>query len=251
VSRPLGGLRLAVTTLTVLPLRSPTGVDRTVAGYAMSLAPAVGAGLGAVLAGSGYLLLQYGLAPFPIAVLMVGLLALLSRGLHLDGLADTVDGLASYRPAEGALSVMATGDVGPLGAGAVAVVLLGQTAALQVLIARHDWLAIVVALVVGRSAITWCCRRGIPAARKSGLGALVAGSVPVAVPIGWLVAGLLLSWPATHRHWTGLVAVTIATAIILALLPHLRRRLGGITGDVLGAACELSTTIALLLLSVR
>jgi adenosylcobinamide-GDP ribazoletransferase len=250
VSGPLDGVRLAITTLTVLPVRSGT-VDRTSASTAMSLAPAVGATLGAVVAGLADLGLRYGLTPLPLAALLVALLALLTRGLHLDGLADTLDGLASYRESDAALAIMKSPEVGPLGVAAVAGILLLDTAALSVLIGRHDWLAVVIAVALGRSAITWCCRRGVPPARPDGLGVLVAGSVAPAVAALWTVVLLGLSWPATDRHWTGLVAVAVATGAVLLSLEHVRRRLGGVTGDVLGAACELGTGLAMLLLSVR
>ena len=92
-------VRLAVTTFTVVPLRTGE-IDRRAAGRAMALAPVIGALLGGVIA-----LVLSGLrevVPSALAgVLAVALAALLTRGLHLDGTADTVDGLGSYRTANG------------------------------------------------------------------------------------------------------------------------------------------------------
>jgi adenosylcobinamide-GDP ribazoletransferase len=241
---------LALTTLTVLPVR-PGRIDRRSAAVAMSLAPAIGAGLGAVAAGVGWLLLRYGLAPLPAAAMLVCLLALLTRGLHLDGLADTVDGMASYRDRDTALAIMKAPDIGPMGVAAVVGVLVVDTAALDVLLSRHAWLATVLALACGRLAITQCCRRSVPAARPDGLGALVAGTVHPVVPALWALALLGLAWPASGRGWTGLVAVAVSLGASMGLLAHVRTRLGGITGDVLGASCELATSIALVLLSSR
>src|SRR4051794_29192416 len=108
-------LRLAVGTLTVLPSGAVT-VDRPTAGRAMLLAPLAVLPLGllaAGLAGAGTLLGW----PGPVLGLVcVAGLALATRGLHLDGLADTVDGLGSGWDRERALAVMRRGDGGPMGA---------------------------------------------------------------------------------------------------------------------------------------
>jgi adenosylcobinamide-GDP ribazoletransferase len=87
----------------------------------------------------------------------------------------------------------------------------------------------------------------MPAARPDGLGALVAGSQPLWVPFGWfivLIGASVFSVPG--RPWQGPLAVFIATAVLVLFTTHIRRRLGGITGDVLGAASELTTTLVLL-----
>jgi adenosylcobinamide-GDP ribazoletransferase len=258
--RPLGaGLRLSLTTLTVLPL--PAGpVDRRAAAAAMAWAPAVGLALGGVLAVAGRGLTALGLAALPTAALLVVLLALLSRGLHLDGLADTFDALGSYRDRAGALAVMKSPEVGPLGVSSIVAVLLLDAAALSALVARHAWLLIPVGIAVGRLGIALCCARRIPAARPEGLGALVAGTVPMPVCLVWTLvliglAGWFAAQPASARgvQWPEWIraglAVLLAGAAVLVLVRHCVRRLGGVTGDVLGAACELATALALLVLS--
>ena len=94
----LNGPRLAVSWLTVLPVRGPGTVDRADATRAIALAPLVGGLLGAVAAGLLWVLDQAG-ASAPLAgLLVVAVLALITRGMHLDGLADTMDGLGSYGP---------------------------------------------------------------------------------------------------------------------------------------------------------
>jgi len=126
------GLRLSLTTLTVLPLRTGR-VDRRTGALAMPWAPAVGLALGAVLAAAGWFLTELGLAPLPCAAVLVALLALLTRGLHLDGLADTFDALGSYAAADRALAIMKSPETGPLGVGAIAMVVLVDAAALSAL----------------------------------------------------------------------------------------------------------------------
>lgn len=243
----LDGVRLAVTTLTVLPLRAGR-VDRRAAAVAMSVAPAVGALLGLVLAGVREGLGALGAPGLVAGGVTVGVGALLTRGLHLDGLADTVDALGSYRSGPAALEIMKKPDIGPFGVVALATVVLVQAAAVAVV----PWWAIVVAWAAGRLGITVACRRGVPSARPDGLGAMVASTVatPVVVLAGALVAGAGV--PAiAGRPWQGPIAVVVAMVAVLVLLRHCGRRLGGITGDVLGACAELGTTLALLVLTFR
>jgi adenosylcobinamide-GDP ribazoletransferase len=245
--RFVAGLRLAVTTFTVLPVRSGR-VDRSAAATAVALAPVIGAVLGALL-GVALLGLAAAAAPPLVAgAVVVGLAGLLTRGLHLDGLADTVDALGSYRTGDAALQVMKKPDVGPFGVAALVLVLLIQAAALSALTAR-TWPAVLAAVVTataaGRLAVTWACRPGVPAARAQGLGALVAGTVGVPVPVVLTCAVVIAGWPAVPgRPWQGPAAVLSALAVTQLLLRHTVRRFGGITGDVLGAAVEITTTLA-------
>jgi adenosylcobinamide-GDP ribazoletransferase len=231
------GLRLALTTLTVLPVRAGR-IDRRTAAVAMSLAPLVGALLGAVLAGVFVLLGQGPVA----ATVTVAAGALLTRGLHLDGLADTVDALGSYRGREQALEIMKKPDIGPFGVAAIALVLLIQAAALT----EVGPVAIVVAWAAGRLGVTVACRRGVGAARPEGLGALVASTVPVPVVAGaaaLVAAAAVFAVPG--RPWQGPAAVAAALLVVVLLQRHAVRRFGGITGDVLGASVEATTTLAL------
>lgn len=248
-SRFASGLRLAVTTFTVLPL-SPGRIDRPAAAVAMALAPAVGAALGALLGAALLGLAALSAPPLVAGAAVVGLGALLTRSLHLDGLADTVDALGSHKPPAAALEIMKKPDVGPFGVVALSVVLLLQAASLAALPPR-GWLpalaTVVVATAAGRLAVSWACRRGVPAARPEGLGALVAGTVPpaaLAVATPAVAAVALCATP--DRWWQGPLAVLGALAVTVALLRHVVRRLGGVTGDVLGAAVEITTTVAYL-----
>ncbi|MGK5522132.1 adenosylcobinamide-GDP ribazoletransferase [Micromonospora sp. URMC 107] len=247
-SRLADGARLALTTFTTLPVRAGR-IDRSVAGTAMALAPAAGALLGVVLA--GILLLPGALAPpLVAAAVTVGAGALLTRGLHLDGLADTVDALGSYRRGAAALEIMKKPDVGPFGVVALVVVLLVQTAALAQLAGR-SWpaalAAVVAATAAGRLGVAVACRRGVPAARPEGLGALVAGTVgPVALAVGAVAVALPALAAVPGRPWQGPLAVAVALAVAVGLLRHVVRRLGGVTGDVLGATVEVVTTLVYL-----
>lgn len=235
-------LRLALSWLTVIPAGRHR-VDRAVAGRAIAVAPVIGLLLGLPAAALASLLGRTGMPGLLTGLLVVGLLALATRGMHLDGLADTADGLGSYGPPDKALAVMRDGGVGPFGVVSLVIALGAQAAAFGAL-AGDRWWAIVLAIVAGRVAFAGCCLHGIPAARPEGLGALVAGTQHVAVPAAW-VAGLLVAGVFVDRGhvWLGPVAVVVAALVTVGFVAHVRRRLGGITGDVLGATCEVATTI--------
>jgi adenosylcobinamide-GDP ribazoletransferase len=252
-SRFLGGLRLAVATLTVAPVRVDQ-IDRAAAAVAMSLAPAVGLALGVIAAAVGVGLYALGAPLLLAAVGTVATPAVLTRGLHLDGLADTADGLGSYADRETALAIMRKPDIGPFGVVTLVLVLLTQVAAATAVLAR-PWpsaaAGVVAAVAAGRVAIAVACRRGVPPARPDGLGALVAGTVPMmaCVLAGLVVAAVAV--PAVPGHpWQGPLAVALAVLAVLALVRHATSRLGGITGDVLGAVTEVAVTVTYCVLSI-
>jgi adenosylcobinamide-GDP ribazoletransferase len=249
----IDGFRLALTTFTVAPLR-PGRVDRATAGTAMALAPLVGALLGAVLAGAGLALLAGGSSALLAGAATVAFGVALTRALHLDGLADTADGLGSYRDAAGALEIMKRPDIGPFGVAAIVTVLLVQAAGAAAVYER-PWpaalAAVVTATAAGRLGAALACRAGVPPARQEGLGALVAGTVRgPALALGGLGVAVVSVFAVPGRPWQGPIAVALALTAVLLLVRHTVHRLGGITGDVLGAAVELATATTYLSLGV-
>ncbi|MGW4028521.1 adenosylcobinamide-GDP ribazoletransferase [Streptomyces sp. NPDC004838] len=264
----LAGVRFAFGTLTVFPVRV-TRWDRDAARAGMVCAPLAGLVVGLVAGAVGGVLLLAGSGPLLAAVAGVAVPAVLTRALHLDGLADTADGLGSGKPAQDALRIMKRSDIGPFGVITLLFVLLAQVAAVSALFGRgwsYGALALAVSGVAARLALTLAARTGVPAARPDGLGAAVAGSVPVRT--GVLVAALVTAVCAgagallgtgpgpgwiPEAGWSSgaFGALHLAIAVLAGLagaqlvLRHCVRRFGGVTGDVFGALAETAATVSL------
>ncbi|MFG2130469.1 adenosylcobinamide-GDP ribazoletransferase [Streptomyces sp. NPDC048751] len=251
------GLRFAFGTLTVLPVEV-TRWDREAARGGMLCAPLAGLVIGVCAAALGLLSLFLGAGPLLAAVASTAVPAVLTRGLHLDGLADTADGLGSGKPAEDALRIMKQSDIGPFGVITLVFVLFAQVAALAQAYG-DSWargaVAAVVSASAARLALTLAARAGVPAARPEGLGAAVAGVVPVggAAVVALAVTGFAAAVGALLGPY-GLVraalAVVVAAVVAELLLRHCTRRFGGITGDVFGGLAETAATTALVVLSL-
>jgi adenosylcobinamide-GDP ribazoletransferase len=226
------GLLIACRYLTQLPLpRSARAGDL---GRAGGWFPVVGLILGLLLAGGGVVTERLA-PPLLAAVLVVGLWALLTGGLHLDGLADAADGLGGGWSPEERLAIMRDVATGAYGVTAVVLVLGVKIAALAGLPADLRWRALLLAPVLGRVAPLLIARL-CPPARAEGAGhafALTTGAGALATGgLAAVGAGLgLLGLP-------GLLPVALAAAAALAFSGYLRARLGGVTGDCLGAAVE-------------
>lgn len=253
----LDAWRLAVGTLTAVPVTQPSVVDRRRAGVAMAAAPLAVAPLAlgaAVVAFVGHAL---ALPVTVVAVLVVATVVLGNRAFHLDGLSDTADALAASYDRERSLEVMYSGASGPAGVVACVLVLGLQVAGLAGVLAgsANARAAVLAGLAVcaSRAILALCCARGIPPARSAGLGLVCAETLPrVATLTIWLTVAVVLSaagaW-AGLAWWRGLLAATMAVLVVAALLTRAWRRLGGVTGDVFGAAVELALAAILVVLS--
>lgn len=243
--RPLDDARLAFQFLTRIPVGGT--LTRADLGRSCAWFPLPGAVMGVAVAGGAWLAAGH-VPPALAGVLAAAALAWLSGGLHLDGLADLVDGLSGGRgDRDRALAIMRDGRIGAHGAAALVLVLLAKSAALAELVARGEPWALVAAPAVAR----FCAVPlvvAFPYARPEGLGKPfhgTAGAREVGVAAVLAAAALAPGLPGSLAQAAAAVGVAQAVALVA------RRRLGGLTGDVYGAAIELAELAFLAVAALR
>lgn len=236
---------VALQFLTVVPVRLPRSIAPAAFPNAVALFPVVGLVLGGVAAIVDRLL--SGMLPSAVvAPLDLMVLAVLSGGLHLDGLADATDGLLGAVEGTRRLEIMREPGVGAFGVIAVALVLVTEVTALSALTPLRRELALVAAATLARwtMSVMLC---GFPYARAQGSAtALRRGLRGVHGVIAALIAALVVLGVLGPA---GLVSLTLAAALALAVGMLAVRRLGGCTGDVYGAGGELTFAAVLVIAS--
>lgn len=234
-------MRAALAFLTAFPgARRPTPAS-------LRWFPVVGMLLGAVLGGLWWGTAQ--LWPRPVAALIVVVADLALTGmLHVDGLADTADGLLPHLTRARRLEVMQEPTVGAFAVATVVVVLLGRWVLLAAL--RPEPLLLVGLWCTSRTAMAAVVDRAPYARSGTGLvGAFMGSPVPIVI-VGAAVAGSV----AIAAAWSvpaGPVAIAGAAIGFGAVIALGMRRIGGYTGDVLGAAGVVGETVGLLVASAR
>ena len=222
--------------LTVLPVPS----DEKALRQSVPWFPVVGLLIGGLVASLDYVLGRV-FPPVVTSVLTVIVLIGISGGLHLDGLADTADGFLSSRPRERVLEIMKDSRIGTMGTLAIVSVFALKTAALAGLTQRFG--AILLMPIAGRCTMVMMMAV-IPYARpEGGLGSAFAGSHKIG-PLVALIILFAVSWLAFG--WMGTIAAMLALGAAMFMANWSYRKIGGFTGDVLGATCEVAETVTAL-----
>jgi adenosylcobinamide-GDP ribazoletransferase len=232
----------AVAFLTVLPIPR-VRLDEGDVGRGVVFFPLVGALVGAAVAFVGVALDDV-LTPFIAAGAGLTVAVAASGAIHLDGLADTADGLAG-RTRERALEIMREGTIGAFGATALALNLLLQVGAVAALLTAGDAVSTVAAaFALGRAAplgVSWALPYARPGQGSGRILTDAASRLLLAVGLA-LACGLAVALVGAGA--LALVAGALAATLIVAVVA--KWRLGGATGDVFGATIELATTGSLL-----
>jgi len=230
--------------LTVLPIPGRWGDEEADLARGAAWFPLVGLLLGAVAAGAAYALPLVA-PPLVCASLMVILLAGFSGCLHLDGLADTADGLLSSRPRERILEIMKDSHVGAMGVIAIVGALLLKFAALASAREGEFWRISLIMPLAGRCAIMVQMAL-LPNARPGGLSSVFYRRRPRLSAVGAVGLVLLVCWAALG--WRGLAAGGASIGLALLFSAYVYRKIGGATGDTFGATCEIAEAVPALVL---
>lgn len=227
---------LAVQFLTRLPVPSRLATTEEELGRAAAFFPLVGIIVGGSTAGAYLLALR--VVSVPVAILLaLGFAAFITCGFHEDGLADTFDGLGGGWTRERALEIMRDSRIGTYGALALIFLVLGKYTIINALEPRQVWRWLIVAHVASRWTVLPLCR-WLPYARPEGQGKLVAKQITLsALVIGsltFLLTLLLFPWR------TALIAIAVTIVVTFFSGLYYKRRLGGITGDCLGATNQVT-----------
>jgi adenosylcobinamide-GDP ribazoletransferase len=206
--------------------------------------PVVGLLLGLILVLANFLLGPFA-SSILVSVVLVTLLALLTRGLHLDGLGDTFDGLGAGGDRERMLRIMDDSHTGAFGLIAIVLVLFFKIHAIESL-EFERWRALLAAPVLGRWAMVLLGRRS--QAAKQGLGATLIDQLSTKhLFLATLITVVLV---AAVLHGTGIAMMAWVALFTIASKAYFHRRLGGVTGDSFGAVGELSETSVLFFLAL-
>jgi adenosylcobinamide-GDP ribazoletransferase len=230
--------------LTLCPCPTRTDYAGAIVGRSAIFFPVIGLILASILVVVNFLLAPFASATL-LSVILVSLLAFLTRGLHLDGLGDTFDGLGAGGDRDRMLSVMDDSRTGVFGLTAIVLVLLLKIHALESIDADR-WRTLLVALILGRWSMVLLAYRS--KAAKDGLGSHLMEHLKTSY---FLIATLvtLLLVAAIWRN-NGIVMMAWVAVFTTASKSYFHRRLGGVTGDTCGAVGELSETSVMVLLAL-
>ena len=230
--------------LTILPVKGNFSAQQV--GRSAVYFPIVGVVIGLILAAINYVFSLI-LPSTLVVVLLVAAMAVLSGALHLDGLADTLDGMAGHRTAEERLEIMRDSRIGGFGAIGVALFLLVEYVALNSIPGDMRMYILILAPTLSR----WAMVNAIfvfPYARPSGLGRAFKSAVGwpqfiIATAFSLIVSGVLF-------RLAGLAIMAGVWVITVLVSVYLKRQLKGLTGDTYGALNEVATVSALLVVTM-
>ncbi len=230
---------LAVQFLTRLPTPNFSVINsRQAAGASVLFYPAVGLLIGCLLI--AFFLVFHGLNQYLQAALVLVVWVFLTGGLHLDGLADSVDAWAGGLDSkERSLAIMKDPAAGPIAVIALILIMLVKWSALISIISQQELAKLMVIPVIGRLSIL-LMMLSTPYVREKGLGEAINKNLPVLEVWGVVLLSL------TICVWIlGFLAVVSAGLVIWLLRRMVMQRLGGATGDVYGAVLEIVEAAAL------
>jgi adenosylcobinamide-GDP ribazoletransferase len=238
---------LALSFLTILPAGRFFPAEEKALARSMAFFPIAGLLIG-VLAAAGYYLMSLIFPRTLVLWLVIALIAVLTRGIHLDGLADTVDGVACGGTREKILEVMRDSRIGTFGVLALVILMGAKYLALDQIPASSLSASLIVMVVIGRSAMVLVCYRSVYARSSGGLGKAFTDHVGTRELMVSSLTCLVISLFAIGPR--GILVFSAAAFFSIGYRQYFMKKLGGVTGDILGGANECAELLTVLLLVI-
>ncbi len=235
------GFFTAIGFLTVIPVPFQKDIDKKTIALSSAFFPLVGLFIG------GLIFMANRFAPrfFPhnlSPAIVLCLWIIITRGLHLDGFVDTVDGLLGSRDREDSLIIMKDSRIGALGATALVMLILIKYLCLASITDASAY-----ALLFSPCLARWSQSLSIflgPYARQEGLGKVFVYGMKRRHFLFALITTVLVLF--IMPHWKALASFLIVSLITFSFTFYLRKRLGGITGDTIGFMSEINEVMVLM-----
>lgn len=232
---------IALQFLTTFPIQLKAMPSKQQNGQSLLFYPVVGLIIGGILA-----LLAFTLQSLPIILLSSIILVVwiwLTGGLHLDGMADTADAwVGGFGDAERTLKIMKDPACGPIGVLSLVIICLLKWSAIYVLLQKQQFLALILFPILGRLAPLFLFLT-TQYVREKGLGSSLAEYIPRT----WALVVFVLCLAASfYFSWVGLISLVVFVVTLAYLRLKFIQRIGGVTGDTIGAAIEISELSSLM-----
>jgi adenosylcobinamide-GDP ribazoletransferase len=237
-------LLAALQFLTILPVKRNFTSEQI--GRSTVWFPVVGFIIGAILFGLHYIL-ELILPAALVNALLIAVLVILSGGLHLDGLSDTIDGLAGHRTPERRLEIMRDSHIGAIGAVGLFLFLIIEYVCLNSIPDKYLPFTLLLAPAVSRWAMVYAIF-AFPYARPEGLGKAFKQAVGRSE---FLIATFLTLLLAVILFPTAGPVIAAGAWIVISLAAlYIKRQIGGLTGDTYGAINEIALITVLLAINM-
>lgn len=193
------------------------------------------------------------LPPLVVDSLIIISLISITRGLHLDGFADTLDGFMGGKTKEEVLYIMSDSRIGAMGAIGIFCLLLAKLSLIYEMPIEIKNIALLLMPVLGRWTIVLASASSNYAKEENGLGRPFTDYVTTKEFALATITTVLIGWGVFSFegwHYKGIVLILIIYLVNLSLLRFIKKKIGGVTGDVLGAICEVNEVLVLLFIMI-
>lgn len=232
---------IALQFLTTLPFNIKGKIEEKDFGKSLAYFPIVGLLIGFFLASIAYITVS--LPPLVISILILAVWIAITGGIHLDGFADTCDGFYGRRSKEEVLKIMRDSHIGTMGAAGIAILLLFKFAILSSIRSEDIWKVLIVTAVSARWSQELVCSVSKYARDEGKAKCFIKYAEKTDMLMG-AVFTLILNWFLMGVK--GVILFTLLLATIFLFIQYTKRKIGGMTGDTIGATNEIAEVSVLL-----